>query len=184
MPSLVFLHQQGRGRRQGAFRVRVRVPPSYVLPGKRTSLSPTDEDAAPFLAEERGRKRKGGRKGRTTGKNYDERGRGKREVDEPGTVVLIIVSASIVPDRRLQVQPGTRSIPLPCDSYDVIRKDTLWRYVCACHARVHTFLGAKRPKSGLYTDGELRFPRQFLGQTIPPSALEELIARRQLIAIN
>lgn len=39
-----------------------------------------------------------------------ERSRGKRKVDEPGSVVLIIVSASIVPDRRLQVQPGTSSI--------------------------------------------------------------------------
>lgn len=32
--------------------------------------------------------------------------RDKREDDEPGLVVLIIVSASIVSDRRLQVQPG------------------------------------------------------------------------------
>lgn len=79
--------------------VRRIFPPASLR--KRTSLSPTDRDEVPWWGTWMTKGRGGGRKKITASAARD-----KREVDEPGLVVLIIVSASIVPDRRLQVQPG------------------------------------------------------------------------------
>jgi hypothetical protein len=132
--------------------------PSRVLPGKRTSLSPTDGDGG-----RTGRAEKKGRAEGRRGKNYGERGeRGKREVDEPGSVVLIIVSASIVPDRRLQVQPGTR-----CDAalFENARSSTRGVSKAACG-----------------TDAGLRFPSRHPSH--PPWRSRSSINRRVIAIVQ
>jgi len=110
-----------------------------------------------FISD-RWRRRKNGRaekKGRAEGrrgKNYGERGeRGKREVDEPGSVVLIIVSPSIVPDRRLQVRASPRRC---CDAALFGNARSSTRGV---------------PKAACGTDDGLRFPWQFADERFPPA---------------
>lgn len=78
--------------------------------------------------------------GRKEGRKKKKRKEKKKKLRRRGSrrtrfVVLIIVSTSIVPARRVQVQPGTRSIPLPFDS----SRSTARKKVLA-HKRVIVFV--------------------------------------------